>query len=358
MSGAPVDSKVAYRQITKRVNLDKSTLTYRVLSRELGITVKQAKQFLHDYFLDPTNAERPSSPTWALSGILKPQPMKRNQDEMDVDDDVADSTPSTSSQVTATVPRRTVMLVPDAELASKTELFMAAPTKHIYALSPSPLPTLAALSSYQLSSATEASIEKWKKQPEGGYGGILHPEGEKRKSTTVAPTKGGTGKTGVKKVEEKKAPMASGSGSSSKASDTASTSNGGSIKGMFAKATANQSNVPAKRKASPVKEKEKEKEKPKKTTQNGIFADEEVSDDEFGDDGLDDEGMDELLRIQEAEEKKASSGAKMEVDKKSTTKPAPAKTAPSKPVAAPAKKSTGQPGAKPGTLNAFFKKKA
>lgn len=108
-----------------------SQLTYRLLSRELGITSAAAKEcvlilsvplrpahaplrcarFLNAYSVDPQNAERAVSPIWLLSGELKP--VHTANDAMDVDDDSSSTAASSAATPTA---RRAMLLVAHAQL--------------------------------------------------------------------------------------------------------------------------------------------------------------------------------------------------------------------------------------------------
>ncbi|KAL8286485.1 hypothetical protein RQP46_004502 [Phenoliferia psychrophenolica] len=366
MSSGDEVHKAAYRQIARRVIMDKSTLTYRVLAREIGISSAAAKEVLHAYLIDPANAERGLSPTWTLSGHLKPL------DAMDVDLD-PDNTPPEPSTPAASLSRHAVLLVSAASLEAKTAEFDPAPTRHLYSLSPSPLPSLLSLCASSLPSVPTTSSTKWKPAPTDGYGTIAHSGGERRRKLD---------KNKPKAVVASAKPVASGSTLAKKDSSTGSTKGStsaaatedkkpavevarpmGALKGLFA----DRNVVPAKRKATPAVKKVIKKEEPvvvvpkKKKVQNGIFEDDV---DDSDDDEMDAE-MEAMLAL---EDKKAAAAAAgkgkgkgkdaMDVDVKPTVKkpapkaaPAPAKVDPKKGAVA-AKPATTKP------INSFFTKKS
>ncbi|KAI5478221.1 protein of DNA polymerase subunit Cdc27 family [Pseudohyphozyma bogoriensis] len=346
------DQKVAFRHITKRVALDKQTLTYRLLARELGITVAEAKSTLDAFISDPQSqaAERGIVATWALSGELKEQPGTGGGDEeRDVD------APSTS----AAVSRRAVLLVQASELEGKLSLFATPPSRHIYAIAPSVVPTLATLSTYSLPSIPQSEREKWKPAPSTGYGTIEHPEGERKVAgkgkgkaggkDVVVPTKAALSakeKAKEKEKDDKKPSTSTTTKGKEKATEKAKAAPRpmGSLGGLFAK-----SSVPAKRKASPPPKKSTEKKverKPAVKKSNGIFADEELDSDEE----VDDDEMQALREMEEAAVKAASAGTAKSGDK-NEAKPAKSTTSAKPP---PKKAEAKKP--QQSSLGGFFKK--
>ena len=168
-----MDQKVAFRHITKRVPIEKAhvslsplalpapifldqltrqtwcgkQLTYRLLSRELGITVTQSKEWAHlslyipvdwlgtdstkirllrllaSYLQEPSAKERGVSAVYLLSGFLTRNPAiengknGHNEDEQGMDVAGRDEPTSTQENETKEVFRtRTVMLVTSEEL--------------------------------------------------------------------------------------------------------------------------------------------------------------------------------------------------------------------------------------------------
>lgn len=220
--------------------------------------------------------------------------------------------------------------------AAKLLLFSSPPSKHVYSLSPAPLHSLVLLTGYQLALIAP---DKWKAPPAEGYGGIVHPDGERRKKVDLK----GKGKvtaiakstisaasatiTKGKTIEEKKVVgKAKGKEAASAAAAPAKAVPRpiGALRGLFAKQEAAPPPI-KKRKASPpppAKKMVPKKEVPppapvpaKKTkiVSNGIFGDEEVSDDEFaiGDDEMD--AMREMEEEMEQEKKKKDNAEKIRI---------------------------------------------
>ncbi|ORY84671.1 DNA polymerase subunit Cdc27 [Leucosporidium creatinivorum] len=353
-----MDQKGAFRHLTRRVALDKDTVTYRLLSRELGITVKDAKAYLEAYSTDSSAVERGVTATWAVSGVLKDTAEGASSngasgnsgEAMDVDGEE-------KVQAQEVIKKRCIMLVSAADLESKLSLFVS-PSKHIYALSPSVPPTLSSLAPYALSSVAESSKAKWKPAPEGGYGGITHPDGERKKkgkgkakiAPVTAPARAASGSAaGVKKEETKpkdvkpstsdskdkgkgKAPVKTASIFNAPSTSKAPARKIGELGGLFAKASAapkpekkekktsttTTTSTSTKRKASPAPTKSKTITKavtppkaaapPKKAGRsNGIFGDEELaSDEEIDLDGDDDMWDEEAMREAEEEANRAA----------------------------------------------------
>lgn len=315
--------------------------------------------------------ERGVVATWCVSGVLgavkeEEKQSKQEGEAMDVDGDGEEQ--GTALQV-ETIQRRQTRLVAATDLegtlslpalrappltpppssatprrTATLPLFLPfpPPTQHIYALSPQPLTSLSQLAPYALSSLSDSTRAKWKPAPEGGYGGIVHPEGEMRKkgkarekvvgvtapaaakASAVASTSAAA-KTSSTTAPKGKSTATSTSTSSAKASTSksaASTSKSaapaprkiGELGGLFARSTPapkpDKKEKEKKRKASPppkpktvTKAVPAPKAAPKKAGRsNGIFGDEELaSDEEFEMDGGD-EGMWDEEALREAEE--------------------------------------------------------
>lgn len=225
---------------------------------------------------------------------------------------------------------------------AKLSLFNS-PSQHIYALSPAALPTIASLAPLALSSLAESSKSKWKPAPEGGYGGITHPDGERKKKgkgkAKAAPVTAPARPSSVVKKEETKPAISDKDKGKGKATTTKtasifnapSTSKAparkiGELGGLFAKASAapkpekkakassaSSTSTATKRKASPAPTRSKTVTKavpapaapPKKAGRsNGIFGDEELaSDEDLGDEDMWDE---EAMREAEEEANRAA----------------------------------------------------
>ncbi|KAM0791767.1 hypothetical protein ACM66B_004031 [Microbotryomycetes sp. NB124-2] len=333
-TSAPIETKQAFRHLTKRVTLDKDTVTYRMLSREMGITVQAAKQFLKAYLQDPSAKERGVSATYVLTGTLK-QPQanghsassngssKHTTDADGMDIDAVEPTSQVgSSSMHSTrlhnVQTRTVLIVPQAQLQDHLTKFVHEPSQHVYAASPGVLVDLSALASSALFALPESTLKRWKPRPASGYGAIEHPDGVKKRKSTA---KAGAVASGSGKAAAAAAAVPAAAAEATKKLTNASKSNAttakpdtkgkgkdkdsakptarpiGQLGGLFAdrnsSSKSSTSNVPSKRKAS---EPAAVTTKPKAATaapkragkSNGIFGDEELdSDQDFGDDDMD-----------------------------------------------------------------------
>lgn len=223
--------------------------------------------------------------------------------------------------------------------AAESARFSSAPSKHVYALSPSTptLSTLAASSSLAHASTSKAAGDdqsSWKPAPATGYGTIAHPDGPRKRAPaknaknapkpTTAPTaaaqKAGAAKTTDVKGKGKEPAKSGGmAGFFDKPKKAAAPVRPiGQLGGLFAsrdpppaakEKKGKDKVVPSKRKAE-EKEKPKEKAKPVKKQSNGIF-DDEMDDDEEGND--DDEAA--MREIEEAESQgKSSRGSSSKAD--------------------------------------------
>ncbi|SCV73568.1 BQ2448_7494 [Microbotryum intermedium] len=329
-----MDQKVAFRHLTKRIAIDQQPLSYRVASRELGITIQEAKSLLAAFLDDPSTQARGITATYCLCGQLAP---KLNDDAMDLDSQDA-------SQKESVTPKSIILLVPQAELKAAQARFATPPRFHIYALHSTPLASTSDLCLHTLPLlSTEAHRSKWKPIPLGGYGEIVHPSGERKKSASssqagkkVFETKAGSVKSTLGAKNE--AAKVSTLNVESKASTSKKKSNKavpstvrkiGQPGGLFARRDPTppllaSHLVPSKRKSSPETNKKNHKE------QNGLFADEELSSDE--DDDLWDE---EALREAEQMALKGDTSNQVAVvgeAKKKEPTPAPKKAAPPTPL--------------------------
>ena len=224
-----------------------------------------------------------------------------------------------------------------AEPTVESARFSPAPTKHVYALSPSAptVATLAASSSLAHPSTSKAAGDdpsSWKPAPVQGYGTITHPNGPRKRAptakgakpplkSTTAPTAAAQKAGAAPKADAKgkgKEPAKAGGMASLFAKPTKAAPAArpiGQLGGLFAPRDpppppkekeakkGKEKVVPSKRK---VEEKEKPKEKPKpvKKVSNGVF-DDEVDDD---DDDLNEEDEAALLEMEQAESQGKSEG--------------------------------------------------
>ncbi|KAJ8292473.1 hypothetical protein OF846_004252 [Rhodotorula toruloides] len=230
-----MDQQKAFGRITKRVHIEKAVLTYRLAARELGVSVKDAKALLAAYHASDAAKEREIKAVYLLSGYLKKEETdgaakgQDGEDKMDVDgEDGTQATQQTQADGTESVRVKTMALVQEDELEAKRSLFTddPAPSSHIYALSPAHLTSLSLLSTTSLSLIPPSVREtKWKASPDDipAYGGIVHPDGERkrkpgqgaRKSAAMpaAPKAGPSkDKAAVKKQAEPPAKPAKGKG--------------------------------------------------------------------------------------------------------------------------------------------------
>ena len=344
----------------------------KLTSRVGHFALAQRYSFFEAYLADPQAIERGVTPTWALSGVLakagKSTNGATNGDAMDVDDDE-------KIEVQEEVERRTILLVaaadlegesavisafgqadPSGDASAKTALFLSTPHKHVYALSPIAPPTLSSLASYALTNISAAAQAKWKPAPaakEGGYGGIVHLDGERKKkgkgkakaapvtapartnsSTSVASTSASTSSKPAAKTAAPSASTSKSKASTSTSKASTSTSKPaarpiGTLGGLFAKQAAApkvEKKVPAKRKASPPpKSKTVTKAVPapkaapakKAGRSNGIFGDEELaSDEDFDMDG--DDFDEEAMREMEEAERQAKEQGKAKASRSTT----------------------------------------
>ncbi|KDE07758.1 hypothetical protein MVLG_02028 [Microbotryum lychnidis-dioicae p1A1 Lamole] len=276
-----------------------------------------------------------------------------------------------ASQTGSTAPTSIILLVPQAELEAAQNRFLTPPQSHVYALHSTPLASTSDLSLHTLPLlSTEAHRAKWKPIPLGGYGEIVHPNGERKKSSSQTSKKSLTNKASTynkstllgNKFESAKTSTSNSDIPSSRSTKKPAASTVrkiGQPGGLFARREPTPPPpvapkvVPSKRKASPKKQ------------QNGLFADEELaSEDEEEDDLWDEEALREAEEIALKGDSKTKAPATAVETKKKETAPAPKKAA------APAKKfgagSSTTGGAKAGTskpakqkgIGSFFTKQA
>ncbi|KAK4055028.1 hypothetical protein OIO90_003369 [Microbotryomycetes sp. JL221] len=339
MSADEAQQKQVSRHLFRQVT-DACPMTYRMLSREQAITVQQARLYMQAWLDDPAVQERNISATYIVTGTLKrrhsthldngtpngrhPHDGNGNGDDADDDDgdnkmDVdhtedngaASSQPQAgsstmSSQRTNHVSTKTILIVPQAQLEGEYTLqkFVGTPTRHIYALSQGSIKDVSILATSALYCQPESAIKKWKPTPEGGYGGIVNPDGAKKRNTTTSSGKKMSALTVDSKGKGKETTtIASTTSKTTSKSSTAGTSSTktitrpiGQLGGLFAdqNTSTSKSTVPTKRKvtesttkASTTTTKSKDGSK-RAGKSNGIFGDEELdSDQDFGDDDMD-----------------------------------------------------------------------
>ncbi|GAA6012542.1 hypothetical protein JCM11491_005427 [Sporobolomyces phaffii] len=200
-----MDNKVAFRHITKRVAIEKSILTYRLLSRELGVTVTQAKSLLALYLDDPSAQERGVSAVYLVSGYLRPREEPSTstsnggpRDEPDgaaaaMDLDEPPSSQPRGDDERDVVQTRTVKLVAFSDLEATLSLFSPTPSHHVYSLTPAPLAPSdfsQLTTTYLPLAASDPKVTaKWKLAPDAdapgrGYGGIVAWDGQEGKKRT------------------------------------------------------------------------------------------------------------------------------------------------------------------------------
>ncbi|GAA5862406.1 hypothetical protein JCM3774_002505 [Rhodotorula dairenensis] len=189
-----MDHQRAFTKLTKRIAIEKTILSYRLAARELGVSVHDAKQLLAAYLASVPAKERGVTATYLLTGYLKrdgsASENKPNGGADAMDIDRPDATQSSQNGVDGeedtrpkAVKTKTMMVVQQDELQAKSALFSPAPSSHVYALAPARLTSLGLLSVSALSLIRpEVREQKWKAAPEGApaYGGIVHPDGERR----------------------------------------------------------------------------------------------------------------------------------------------------------------------------------
>ncbi|KAL7417313.1 DNA polymerase subunit Cdc27 [Mrakia frigida] len=111
------------------IGQDLKTMTFRLLSRERGINVNEAKTQLANF-----HSSNPSSchPTWILTGTLLPPP----SDAMDVDEQDASQGAGEDEGGKATT-RMGVVLCTEEDVEEKKALFIQATlSQHVYSLAP------------------------------------------------------------------------------------------------------------------------------------------------------------------------------------------------------------------------------
>ncbi|TFY78031.1 hypothetical protein EWM64_g5983 [Hericium alpestre] len=119
-------TKAVTDYLTKKLIVEKSIVTYRLLSRELAIHVNDAKTVLAEFHANAKGQGDTVFATYLISGEARPQ----GGDEMEVDEDE-----DTGDDVVET----TVMLAGETELENTKGTFYRVFAVHVYSLSPSPI---------------------------------------------------------------------------------------------------------------------------------------------------------------------------------------------------------------------------
>ncbi|KAI9063168.1 hypothetical protein FKP32DRAFT_1666607 [Trametes sanguinea] len=126
--------------LTKQIFIQKNVVTYRSLSRQLGIHVNQAKTELANFRAQSTDETNRSFATYLISGELFPVPRTKHgesstqDDGMDVDSQNVDTTDDEEE-----VPTTTLTLVGEKDLEEAKSKYARIFSIHVYCLSPSPL---------------------------------------------------------------------------------------------------------------------------------------------------------------------------------------------------------------------------
>ncbi|KAI9000954.1 DNA polymerase subunit Cdc27 [Trametes punicea] len=123
--------------LTKQIYIEKNVVTYRSLSRQLGIHVNQAKTELAKFHEQAADQTTRSSATYLVSGELFPAPRTKKEDSSDQRDDGMDvDLESTDDEEVSTT---TVTLVGEKDLEDAKSRYARIFSIHVYCLSPSPL---------------------------------------------------------------------------------------------------------------------------------------------------------------------------------------------------------------------------
>ncbi|KAI0067324.1 hypothetical protein BV25DRAFT_1090795 [Artomyces pyxidatus] len=136
--------------LTKRILTEKNIVTFRSLSRELGIHVNQAKTDLAEYYSSNVGGPERTHATYLISG--EPHRLASREsngvEDMEVDGEDFDGD----------VKETKVMLVDETDLEAKKS-FLRIHSIHIYSLSPMPLNDLA-LVCYPTEALQDAEVQK------------------------------------------------------------------------------------------------------------------------------------------------------------------------------------------------------
>ncbi|THH12453.1 hypothetical protein EW146_g7679 [Bondarzewia mesenterica] len=118
--------------LTKQLVVSKNIITFRSLSRELGIHVNEAKNELASYHFASKDASETSYATYLISGEERSSFSRRAQDdEMDVDEEGTDDGEDAIET--------TILLVSEDDLENAKGRFSRIFSIHVYSLSPSPI---------------------------------------------------------------------------------------------------------------------------------------------------------------------------------------------------------------------------
>ncbi|KAI0352894.1 hypothetical protein OH77DRAFT_743603 [Trametes cingulata] len=128
--------------LTKQIFIEKNVVTYRSLSRQLGLHVNAAKTALAKFHEQSTDSTTRSFATYLISGELFPTartrqngPSTQGDDGMEVDSEGTNSQSEEEEEVQTT----TLTLVGEKDLEHAKTKYARIFSVHVYCLSPSPL---------------------------------------------------------------------------------------------------------------------------------------------------------------------------------------------------------------------------
>ncbi|KAL7282455.1 hypothetical protein ACG7TL_003926 [Trametes sanguinea] len=126
--------------LTKQIFIQKNVVTYRSLSRQLGIHVNQAKTELANFYAQSTDETTRSFATYLISGELFSAPRAKDGENLTQDDGMdVDSQNVNTSDEEEEVPTTTLTLVGEKDLEEAKSKYARIFSIHVYCLSPSPL---------------------------------------------------------------------------------------------------------------------------------------------------------------------------------------------------------------------------
>ncbi|KAL1946664.1 hypothetical protein VTO73DRAFT_14768 [Trametes versicolor] len=127
--------------LTKQLFIEKNVVTYRSLSRQLGIHVNAAKTELSKFHETSVDSPTRAFATYLVSGELFPTaPQTQNGTSTQTEDGMdVDSEPTESQSTEEEVPTTTLTLVGEQDLEHAKSTYARIFSVHVYCLSPSPL---------------------------------------------------------------------------------------------------------------------------------------------------------------------------------------------------------------------------
>ncbi|EIW61840.1 uncharacterized protein TRAVEDRAFT_44661 [Trametes versicolor FP-101664 SS1] len=127
--------------LTKQLFIEKNVVTYRSLSRQLGIHVNAAKTELSKFHETSVDSPTRAFATYLVSGELFPTaPQTQDSTSTQTEDGMdVDSEPTESQSTEEEVPTTTLTLVGEQDLEHAKSTYARIFSVHVYCLSPSPL---------------------------------------------------------------------------------------------------------------------------------------------------------------------------------------------------------------------------